>query len=176
MNLALFLPDSTKQFMQAKTDAYGNFLLDGLAFEDSASISFKSTIKRFYQEELHVTFTQQNPTLKYAQPLPEINYVLVADTIKVYSETILKDIENLKNERSSRPVVSTLKEVVIKSNAKSPKQLLDEKLSSGRFYSQNETIYDFVNEKTTRHRRKQSFFLVNGKGARRPQANKLFFR
>ena len=149
LNFVLFLPDSTKQFMQAKTDAYGNFSLDGLAFEDSARVSFKSTIKRLYKEDLQVIFTRQNPFVKYIQPLPETNYVIVADTdtTKVYSKEVLKDIANFKNERNSVPVVSTLKAVIVKSHGKSAKQLLDEKLSSGRFYSEREVIYDFVNEK-----------------------------
>jgi len=88
--------------------------------------------------------TQSN----YDGPLPETGYSLVGQEEAIpISDELIRTFENLQNQKKFNTEYHELKEVVVSSKQKSPTQLLDEKLSSGRFYNPREQVFDFVNEK-----------------------------
>jgi hypothetical protein len=148
ISMVLFLPDSSRHFLQAKTDADGKFILDGLVFENNAKISYQLANKKLDNTALEIVFAPETCYLQYEQPLPVSNYTLAPNSSKeAPTAEIVQSIENLKNQQLSKAKFNTLNEVVLKAKARSATQLLDEKLSSGRFYNPRETVYDFVNEK-----------------------------
>ncbi len=148
LNLVIFLPDSSRQLLQAKTNAEGQFLVDGLLFEGNARLSYKAVSKKIFADDLSLELTEVKSDSKYESALPESDYTVAKPAeIITYPAEIERNIENVKNEKGAKESYHELTEVVVQTRRKTPTQLLNEKLSSGRFSNSREVIYDFVNQK-----------------------------
>ncbi len=148
INLILFLPDSTKQLYQAKTDANGKILLDGLLFEGSAKMIFQQSNKKINTDLVKIEFASTEKFVTYQNPLPPTDYILSANKEKdLVSNTQVKEnhAERVKNNASFSNKFHQLEEVSVYAKTKSLTEKLDKKLSSGRFFNPRETIYDFIN-------------------------------
>lgn len=147
LSLAFFMSDSTRQFYQAKTDAEGHFLIDSLVFEGKAGLSYKIGNKKIFADDVKIDVTKLDNTAPYngALPIPAYTVAKPVETAPPPAE-IVRSTANVKTEKAVQESTRMLKEVIVKTITKTPTQLLDEKLSSGRFYTQRETIYDFINK------------------------------
>jgi hypothetical protein len=146
LSLAFFMPDSTRQFYQAKTDAEGTFVIDSLVFEGNAGLSYKINNKKIFADDVKIELTKLDNTAAYSSALPIPAYTVAkpAETAPPPAE-IVRSVANVKTGKAVQESTRMLKEVIVKTIKKTPTQLLDEKLSSGRFYNPREVIYDFVN-------------------------------
>jgi len=147
INLIVFQPDSTKQVLQAKTDLQGQFLLDGLAYEGDAKVTYRATGRRIVLDSVKINFTEIEANSMYLSALPKTADSLVIPTVAKNSIS-QKAIEQLDfyNIKESNKEVHELKAVTVKTRVQTPTELLDEKLSSGRFFNPRSMIYDFVNK------------------------------
>jgi hypothetical protein len=147
INLIVFQPDSTKQVLQAKSDLQGQFLLDGLAYEGDAKVSYRATGRRIVLDSVKINFTEIEANSVYQSALPKTADSLVIPTVEKNS-IAQKPFEQLdfNNIKETNKEVHELKEVTVKTHVQTPTELLDEKLSSGRFYNPRSMIYDFVNK------------------------------
>jgi hypothetical protein len=147
INLIVFQPDSTKQVLQAKTDLHGQFLLDGLAFEGDAKVTYRATGRRIVLDSVKINFTEIEANSMYLSALPKTADSLVIPTVAKNSIS-QKAIEQLdfNNIKETNKEVHELKAVTVKTRVQTPTELLDEKLSSGRFFNPRSMIYDFVNK------------------------------
>jgi len=147
INLIVFQPDSTKQVLQAKTDLHGQFLLDGLAFEGDAKVTYRATGRRIVLDSVKINFTEIEANSMYLSALPKTADSLVIPTVEKNSIS-QKAIEQLdfNNIKETNKEVHELKAVTVKTRVQTPTELLDEKLSSGRFFNPRSMIYDFVNK------------------------------
>jgi hypothetical protein len=146
LDLLVFLPDSTRQIYQAKTEADGTFLIESLVFFGNAGISYNVTNNKINADDVKLELTKLDNTAVYASPLPAPLYT-VAKPVETAPPAveIARSIANVKTGKEVQESTRMLKEVIVKTVKKTPTQLLDEKLSSGKFFSQKEVIYDFVN-------------------------------
>lgn len=145
MSLMIFYPDSTNQVVQVNTDSVGQFVLEGLVFEGEATVKYYPLNRKIDRRHLNITLFLTDGFRPYSSTLPP-NHFIIAKASANLKSNLSESISLLKSERQVRNRVKQLEEVVVKSKARSATQELDERLSSGRFYSSRETIFDFVNE------------------------------
>jgi hypothetical protein len=148
-SLTIFVqyPDSTKQVLQAQTNVDGEFLIDGLIFEDLANISFQPNNKKLNKNEIRINYQAIQQGTAYKGILPSSNYYLIdANTTERPTEEITKRLDILKNEKAAKEKYHTLEEVVVISKARNTTAELDRKYSTGRISGARETIIDFINK------------------------------
>ncbi len=147
INMIVFQPDSIKQVLQAKTDLHGQFLLEGLAYEGDAKISYRATGRRIVLDSVKINFTEIEANSVYQSALPKTADSLVIPIIAKNSIS-QKPIEqfDFNQIKETNKEVHELKAVTVKTRVQTPTELLDEKLSSGRFFNPRSMIYDFVNK------------------------------
>lgn len=146
INLILFMPDSSKQLYQAKTDVNGKILLEGLLYEGSAKVIFQQSNKKINTDLIKIEFSATENFVNYISPFPSTNYLVSANKELITDEKQIALIkERVKNNSNFSEKVHQLEEVSVFAKKKNLTQLLDEKLSSGRFFNPRETIYDFIN-------------------------------
>jgi hypothetical protein len=150
VTLLLHFPDSSSKVILAKTDSIGNIYFDDLIFYDELKIFYQLNNKKNNASLIDVDFERNNKFIPYSLPFPQTPYFLSAsDSQNTTPAWVTTAVSNLKTQREIDKKFKTLQEVVISSKLKTPKELLNEQLSSGRFKSQSETIFDFVNENQT---------------------------
>lgn len=146
INLILFLPDSSKQLYQAKTDVHGKILLEGLLFEGAAKVIIQQSNKKINSDLITIDFSSTEKFEKYQGSFPVTNYSLTANKELVSNPGEReKYIERIKYNAIFSEKLHQLEEVTVYAKAKSLTAQLDQKLSSGRFFNPRETIYDFIN-------------------------------
>jgi len=147
INLIVFQPDSTKQVLQAKTDLHGQFLLDGLAYEGDAKVTYRATGRRIVLDSVKINFTEIEANSMYLSALPKTADSLVIPTVakNSISQKVIEQLD-FNNIKETNKEVHELKAVTVKTRVQTPTELLDEKLSSGRFFNPRSMIYDFVNK------------------------------
>ncbi len=146
INFFISYPDSAKQVLQVKTDDDGKFILRDLVFEGSANIKYYPLDKKVERKHFTIRLSPRLQGYPYRGPLPENNLVAIKKDER-FEDRLLNGINTLKNDEVLNRRVKQLEEVVVWAKVKSATQVLNEKLSSGRFYNSRETIYDFVNKK-----------------------------
>lgn len=147
INLILFLPDSTKQLYQTKTDLNGKILIDGLLFEGSAKAIIQQSNKKINTDQIKIEFSSMDKNVRYISSLPPTNYIVSAKKEHVPNPLQTELIaERVKSNASFSEKVHQLEEVSVYAKTKSLTEKLDKKLSSGRFFNPRETIYDFIND------------------------------
>ncbi len=147
VNLIFYFPDSSNQFVQAKTDNTGSFGISHLFFYDSAKVFYQLNQKKEAAKDINIQFEIFNRPVAYHQSFPITAYTLVdRQANDQQSEIITRAINTLNNQQFADDKYKTLEEVKVQTKVKNAKQKLDEELSSGAFRSFNETVFDFVNE------------------------------
>jgi hypothetical protein len=147
VNLIFYFPDSTKQFVQVKTNNTGSFIISHLFFYDSAKVFYQLNQKKEWAKDINIQFERLTRPAMYKQSFPVTAYTLVhRPSNDAQSEMVTRSVTTLNNQQYTEDRYKTLQEVKVKSRVKDPKQKLDEELSSGAFKGFNETVFDFVNE------------------------------
>lgn len=148
-SLTLFVQyaDSSKQVLQAQTNMDGAFLIDGLTFEDQATISFQANNKKLNKNDIQISYQPTQHETSYQGALPQTNFYLseVKSTEKPNSE-IIKRLDVLKNEKAAKEKYHTLDEVVVVAKKRNATIELDKKYSTGRISGFSEILYDFINK------------------------------
>jgi hypothetical protein len=125
----------------------GEFLMDGLIFEEQANISFQPNNKKLNKNDIQVNFLPIQQETAYKGILPSTNYYLVeANATERPSAEITKRLDILKNEKSAKEKYHTLEEVVVKSKVRNTTADLDRKYSTGKISGARETVIDFINK------------------------------
>ncbi len=151
LSLFVFYPDSSRQVLQVNTDSLGQFIISGLAFYDKATITYKFLNKKLIKENGSLFFESIIPFESKHLKLPESKYELVPkESSKQRDASYIEVINKSKFQKNIVEREKTLADVVVRSKLKSATQLLDEKVSSGRFdiYG-NLKVVDFVNTQQT---------------------------
>ncbi len=147
VNLFIYLPDSSKQFIQAASDSTGNIFIDNILFMNDARIFYQLNSKKYNAKLIDIKFESNNRFIPYSLPLPETFYTLKAKTTASTKPLWTERASTTINiEKDIQDKYKTLKEVVVTAKLKTATQELNDKLSSGLFHSNNEVIFDFVNQ------------------------------
>lgn len=147
VNLFIYYPDSSKQFVQAASDSAGNIFIDNILFMDDAKIYYQLNSKKYSAKLIDIKFESNNRFGPYSLPLPETGYLLVPKTAALTKPVWMERANNNINiEKDIENKYKTLKEVVVTTKLKNATEELNQKLSSGLFRSNNEVLFDFVNQ------------------------------
>lgn len=144
VNLVLFFPDSSKQFLHAVSDNAGNIGLDNVLFMNEAKIYYQLNTKKYAGKLIDIDFEMNNKFVPYSLPLPETPYKLQADDKTPVFVQRASTVVSMQKDIEEK--YKTLQEVVVRSKLKTATDKLNEQLSSGLFGSMNEMVFDFVNE------------------------------
>lgn len=144
VNLFLRFPDSSSRVILAKTDSVGNIYFDDLVFYDELEVFYQLNNKKNNASLVDVDFERNNKFIPYSLPFPQTSYFLSSAGSE--PAWVTNALNNLKTQKEIDKKFKTLQEVVVSAKIKTPKELLNEQLSSPRFRTTNETIFDFVNE------------------------------
>ena len=147
VNLILFFPDSSTQFLHGVTDSAGNIAMDNVLFNNEAKIFYQLNTKKYSAKLIDINFERNNQFIPYQLPLPETPFKLEAITgIDKRPAWVQRANHTISMEKAIEEKYKTLLEVVVLSRMKTATEKLNEQLSSGLFNSNNEIIFDFVND------------------------------
>ena len=147
VNLILSFRDSSTQFLQAKSDSAGNIFIDNVFFTSEAKVFYQLNSKKYAAKLIDINFERNNKFVAYAQAFPELPYRLQAKTTDENQPAFVQRAGNtISMEKDIQDKYKTLQEVVVKSKIKTATEKLNEQLSSGLFSSNNEIVFDFVND------------------------------
>ena len=147
VNLVLFFPDSSKQFLHAISDSTGNIALDNVLFINEAKIFYQLNTKKYSAKQIDINFERNNQFIPYQLPLPETPFRVEAITrVDKQPAWVQRASHAVSMEKDIEDKYRTLLEVVVRSKLKTATDKLNEQLSSGLFTSNNEIIFDFVND------------------------------
>lgn len=151
VTLLLSYPDSTTGVILTNTDSAGNIVVDNLFFFNELKIFYQLNNKKGSAKFINIDFERNNKFVPYSLDLPKTPYVFTSSVADNATQTWMnRTSNNLKLQKEIDNKYKSLQEVVIQSRIKTPKEELDEKLSSPLFRNRfNETIFDFVNENQT---------------------------
>lgn len=147
VNLILFFPDSSNQFVHALTDSAGNIFMDNVLFINEAKIFYQLNTKKYSAKLIDIDFARNNQFIPYPLALPETPFTLEANNgIEQLPAWVQRASNTVSMEKDIEDKFKTLQEVVVRSKIKTATERLNEQLSSGLFNSNNEILFDFVNE------------------------------
>lgn len=147
VSLMFYYPDSTITLMLTQTDSIGNIVLNDLVFYDDLKVFYQLNNKKNNAKLIDIDFERNNKFVPYSLSLPQTPYVLTATVANDQIPGWVKEtVSNLKMQKEIDDKYKTLQEVTVQSKLKTPKEELNEKLSSGLFRTMNETVIDFINE------------------------------
>jgi hypothetical protein len=147
LNLLLQSKDKSIQFTQVKTDNLGSFHIVNAAFYDTIKVFFQSNAKKGAAKDVDVAFEPGNYFKPFPKSLPQTEYTLVkrksGDEIPALAKNAL---EALKVQEKIDDRYEQLEGVTVEAKRKTATQKLNEQLSSSMFQSDNEYVFDFLNE------------------------------
>lgn len=146
LNFLFKLKDSSLQLSQVTTNKNGEFFLRDVAVYDSVLVYYRPTNAKTAVKEVTLQVQRENRFFPYTGMLPHSPFVLgERNSVKppVFVERVVSQMENQKKAGQNRNVLET---VTVKTKLKSPKEQLEEKLSTGLFQTDNQYVFDFVNE------------------------------
>ncbi len=136
--------DTTKIVRHAQTDSLGKFKIDKIRFSDTAKLYYSVVGKK--NEDMTVHFNRILDTVSYKGNLPTTAFYTVQrqkqDSVPQSvknDEMVLSNIEKAQQHKE-------LQEVVVTARKKSPKEELNNTLSTPMFREPSEIVFDFVNE------------------------------
>lgn len=147
VNLILFFPDSSKQFLHAVSDSTGNIGMDNVLFMNEAKIFYQLNTKKYSAKLIDIDFQRNNRFVPYQLSFPETSYKLETTAADQKPPLWVERAGTVTSmEKDIEKKYKTLQEVVVRSKIKTATDKLNEQLSSGLFSSINEMVFDFVNE------------------------------
>ncbi|HET9745263.1 MAG TPA: hypothetical protein VFP97_06100 [Chitinophagaceae bacterium] len=146
VNLILYFPDSSTQFLQAMSDSAGNITMDNVLFMNEAKIYYQLNTKKFSAKQIDIDFQRNNQFVPYQPVLPETPFQLVVITPVERPAWLQRAGSAVSMEKEIQGKYKTLQEVVLRAKIETATEKLNEQLSSGLFSSVNEIVFDFINE------------------------------
>ena len=147
VNLILFFPDSSQQFIHTISDSAGNIAMDNVLFINEAKIFYQLNTKKYSAKLIDIDFESNNQFIPYQLPLPETPFKMESLTsVENHPDWVQRAGYTISMEKNIEDKYKTLQEVVIQSKLKTATERLNEQLSSGLFSSNNEIVFDFVND------------------------------
>lgn len=135
--------------INAKSDANGFFVLSQLAFEDSVKFSYEVDTKQ-PKDRVQVYLQPNFGFQPFRKQLPSNAYTLVSrsQTAELSrDEAVL--VSTKKNQKIFDEKIFEIEEVKIRAQKKDLTAKLNKELSSSLFRSQNEDVFDFINDNTS---------------------------
>ena len=145
LNLLFKFKDSTLQFAEVTTDSNGAFFLQNVAFYDSVQV-YVQPGRKAAVKDVQLAFERENVFSPYSGALPHSPLYLRDTAREIPPAFVKRALTTLNNEEIANGNAATLKEIKITTRVKTPKEQLNEKLSSGLFNSGEQVVFDFVNE------------------------------
>ena len=146
LNLLFKFKDSSLHLSQVTTDKKGEFFIQDATIFDSAFV-YNVNAQKTKKRNIRFQWQGLNQFMAYHGVLP---FSFQDLQLKSSPNSRQSSNEKTANARNSQPIASKkndmLQEVTVKTSAKTPTQLLAEKLSSPLFQTDNEVMIDFVNE------------------------------
>ncbi len=134
--------DSSFDLWQASTNKAGEFYLQDIAFFDSISVYHFNRDKNRSLQDIKTQWKSSNDFSAFTGQLPgsplmlqERNKTGNSDTANTWSK-----------QNGTGNKAKLLESVTVKAKTKTPTQLLDEKLSSALFMTEQQQVFDFVNK------------------------------
>jgi len=150
VNLILYFPDSTTQFLNTITDSLGNISMDNVLFMNEAKVFYQLNNKKYAAKLINIDFERNNQFVPYSLQLPETPYRLQSTITDDKQPAFIQRAANIITmEKDIENKYKTLQEVVVNSKIQTATEKMNKQLSSGLFQSNNEIVFDFVNEQQT---------------------------
>lgn len=147
LNLLLVQKDKSMQLAQVKTDNLGAFQIVNAAFYDTVKVFFQSNVKKGAAKDVDVEFQPGNFFKPGPKLIPHTEYTLVKRrTDDPVPAMVQNALDALKVQNAIDDRYQQLEGVVVEGKRKSLTQKLNEELSSSLFQTDNETLFDFLNE------------------------------
>lgn len=147
VNLVLFYPDSSKQFLHAVSDSAGDVRIENVLFMNEARIFYQLNSKKYAAKLIDIDFERNNEFVSYSLPFPNTAYKLQYIIATESNHEFIRRADNaISMERDIEKKYKTLQEVVVNAKIRNATEKLNEELSTGLFRSSGEIIFDFVNE------------------------------
>ncbi len=141
-----YAPDSSNQFMLARSDSSGALYFENFAFVGNVTAYYQLNEKKGNPKNINIRFEKNNKPFPFTGNLPGHHYTLAPRVVASLPQRLENALQTLRNEKGVEDQYKTLQEVIVRSTTKSAKEQLHEKLTSGIFRSQNDISFDFVNE------------------------------
>lgn len=132
--------DSSINYLSATTDKEGNFILDGLLFEDTATVFYQNNSKKNKDKAIEIINNSTPIAKEFQAPVNLNNWQQVAAYLPEPIKPSQADIGEIDTSGTTIAGVT-----VIAAKKKNPTQLLDERYSKGMFSGMSRSIIDFVN-------------------------------
>jgi hypothetical protein len=165
LNLIIRNADSSMQFTQVKTDQFGEFYIKDFIFFDSVKIfaTRQGSKKRSVNIELVAEPLNELHPPPSSFPAPGFQFRLVerkpGDPVSAPLKQRLEQVKKLTEDES------TLQEVTVVSTIKKPTELLQQKLVSPLFMTQNEAVLDILNDEPSIQSYSNIFDWLDGRVA-----------
>ncbi len=147
INLIFKMPNQGIKYNVVTTNKDGLFTLNGLIFEEDMKFSYQLNSEKATKNAVQVYFQPNFSFLPLNINLPKTQYQLVprnkGDKI---SQEIERAIVNKSSTAEINEKVTLIEEVTIKAQKKDLTKKLNSELSSPLFKSNNEVVFDFVND------------------------------
>ncbi len=144
LNLFVRTKDSSTNFYIAETDTEGKLIVDGLIFEDTATIYFQNNTKKHREKAVDIELTSKPITNLFMAPVDLASWK--GSTVPIqFSETEKRDYAT-KAKDNHQTEGLTLDEVKVTAAKKTPTQSVEDRYTSGVFSGQSRKTLDFINE------------------------------
>ncbi len=140
LTLIVQTKDSSINYLSATTDKEGNFILDGLLFEDTATVFYQNNSKKNKDKAIEITNNSTSLFNQFKAPLNVQSWQHIAAFLPEPLKPTLADIGVVDTSGTTIAGVT-----VIAAKKKSPTQQLDERYSRGMFSGMSRSVIDFVN-------------------------------
>jgi len=149
LSLLLGNPGAPSQIVYTKTDSANRINIDNILFMGDFFGYYRlNNGKKYAGRKINIDFTRIDNNIPYQLSLPRNKYTLSEKfAADAQPSWVQHNYAILQNKKANDERFKTLQEVIVKSNFKSKKEQLHDKLTSGRFKISNDYIFDFVNEK-----------------------------
>lgn len=132
--------DSSINYLSATTDKEGNFILDGLLFEDTATVFYQNNSKKNKDKSIEIINNSTSISKEFQAPKNLYNWQQIVTYLPEPIKPSLVDIGVIDTSGTTIAGVT-----VIAAKRKNPTQLLDERYSRGMFSGMSRSVLDFVN-------------------------------
>lgn len=142
LNLIFKFRNAPLQFSAVTTNAAGEFFLPDVAFYDSVTLYNQPTGKQAVSD-VEFVIERGNQFHPYTGSLPPVPMTLMqrtgTDQLPMFVRSTMNMLAAQENE-------NVLKEIKVSTKVKTPKEQLNERLSSSLFNTGEQVVFDFVNE------------------------------
>ena len=146
LNLIARFSDASTQFTQVKTDKTGKFMLQDVAFYDTVIVYAGTNATKGKAKEITLRMEGENRFYPIKRNFPQTSFTLVNRKEGELPSIVANTVKALNNQKVIDTRYKEMEAIRIEARVKSAKEKLNESLSTPLFQTQDETLFDFVNE------------------------------